>query len=192
LARGYLNGPGATAARFIPDPFGRQPGGRLHRSGDLVRQLPQGELDYIGRRDRQLKCRGFRIDPGEIEATLAAHPDVRAAAVVLERKSGRTERLVAHVVTARNWPAITADLQAWLARRLPDYMIPSIIAPIDELPLTRNGKLDRERLVIPALSRRDFDAIGGLLERIERWEETEVRVMLAAAQADGEGLNGRP
>ena len=192
LARGYLNGPGATAARFIPDPFGQEPGGRLHRSGDLVRQLPQGELDYIGRRDRQLKCRGFRIDPGEIEATLAAHPDVRAAAVVLERKSGPTERLVAHVVTARNWPAIAADLKAWLARRLPDYMIPSIIAPIDELPLTRNGKLDRERLVIPAPSRRDFNAIGGLLERIERWEDSEVRVMLAAAQADGEGLNGRP
>lgn len=193
LARGYLHDPVATAVRFTPDPFGAEPGGRLHRSGDLVRQLPQGELEYIGRRDRQFKCRGFRVDPAEIEAALAAHPHIRAAAVALDRETGPSERLVAHVVAAADRLVPAVELRRWLAQRLPDYMIPSIIVAVNELPLTRNGKLDRERLTVPALSGRDAETIGALLQQIERFDDSEVRVMLAAgATANGGGLDGRP
>ncbi|MDX3192981.1 amino acid adenylation domain-containing protein [Streptomyces sp. MN03-5084-2B] len=143
LARGYLNRPGLTAERFVADPF--TPGGRMYRTGDLARWLPGGEAEYASRRDDQIKLRGFRIEPGEVTAALLAVPGVREAAVLADREG--EPRLVAGVAggerTAHEW-------RAALAGRLPDYMIPSVFAEFDRLPLSRSGKLDRDAVLARA------------------------------------------
>ncbi|WP_051898658.1 non-ribosomal peptide synthetase [Sciscionella sediminilitoris] len=141
LARGYLGNPGRTAERFLACPDGR----RMYRTGDLVRIRPDGQLDYAGRADRQVKLRGFRIELGEIEAVLGGHPEVRAATVVL-RAAGPDgpARLVGYVVGDGE-----ADLRAHLARSLPEYMVPAAIMRLPELPLTANGKIDENALPAP-------------------------------------------
>ena len=144
LARGYLHRPGLTAERFVPDPF--VPGERMYRTGDLARWLPDGEAEYAGRRDDQIKLRGFRIEPGEVTAALLAVPGVREAAVLVDRDG--EPRLVAGVAggggrTPHEW-------RAALAERLPDYMIPSVFAEFDRLPLSRSGKLDRDAVLAHA------------------------------------------
>ncbi|WP_299537839.1 non-ribosomal peptide synthetase [uncultured Streptomyces sp.] len=145
LATGYRNREELTAERFVPDP--RRPGGRLYRTGDLVRQRPDGALEFLGRADGQVKLRGFRIELGEIETRLAAHPAVRAAAV-------RTwqDRLVAYVVPAAGAGAAPGrdELRTFLARSVPDHMVPAAYVPLDALPVTVNGKLDRSALPEPA------------------------------------------
>jgi myxalamid-type nonribosomal peptide synthetase MxaA len=138
VAGGYHNLPEQTAERFIPDPFGGAPGARLYRTGDLVRRLPDGALDFLGRTDRQIKLRGFRIEPGEIEAALVSHPGVRAAVVT---KSDH--RLVAYVVGQ------TDGLADFLRERLPQSMVPSAFVTMDALPLTANGKIDFRALPEP-------------------------------------------
>ncbi|WP_432422181.1 amino acid adenylation domain-containing protein [Robbsia betulipollinis] len=142
LARGYLRQPALTAERFVPDPFSRDGGARLYRTGDLVRWREDGALDYLGRLDHQVKIRGLRIEPGEIEAVLRQEPGVREAVVTT---SG--ERLVAYVTGAVPEPAA---LRARLAGTLPDYMVPWRIVVLDTLPLGENGKLDRRALPEPA------------------------------------------
>ncbi|WP_327344227.1 MupA/Atu3671 family FMN-dependent luciferase-like monooxygenase [Streptomyces europaeiscabiei] len=153
VARGYLGRPALTAERFIPDPFSAEPGARLYRTGDLVRRRGDGELEFLGRLDHQVKVLGHRIELGEIENTLGAHPDVRGV-VVTVRGDGGHSRLVAHCVPVPHGPdALTAAaLRAFGARTLPDYMVPADVVFLDALPMTANGKVDRKRL--PALENR--------------------------------------
>ncbi len=152
LSRGYLNRPDLTAERYVPDPFSGEPGGRLYRTSDLVRWLPSGELEYLGRLDFQVKIRGFRVELEEIEATLAAHPAVRAC-VVVAREAGaagaeaRDLRLVAYVVShSEDFPG---EFREHLKARLPEYMVPTAWVRMDALPLTPNGKVDRKALPAP-------------------------------------------
>ncbi|MEV4298514.1 non-ribosomal peptide synthetase/MFS transporter [Microbispora rosea] len=143
LARGYLNRPGLTADRFLPDPYG-PPGSRMYRTGDLGRWTASGDLEFLGRRDLQVKIRGYRVELGEVESVLADHPDVAQAVV-----EPRGEQLVAYLVPAAGEAGDTAAVRAWLADRLPAYMIPSRYAWLDELPLKSHGKVDRSRLPEP-------------------------------------------
>ena len=157
VARGYLNRPELTAARFVENPFHEEApatGVRLYRSGDLARCLPDGELHYLGRIDEQVKIRGFRIEPGEIEHRLAQHGQVAAAVVVARRDGTDDSRLVGYVTThvePVDCAALAASLREHLASTLPDYMIPAQIVIVDSLPLTANGKVDRQALPAPEL-----------------------------------------
>jgi amino acid adenylation domain-containing protein len=150
VALGYLNRPELTAEKFIPNPFGE---GRLYRSGDLVRRLPDGELEYLGRKDQQVKIRGFRVELGEIESHLLRHPLVREAVVILRGNSSAAQKLVAYLVL--NGPGVPApsELREFLRPKLPDYMIPLAFVVITSLPLTPNGKLDRQALLDPDAQR---------------------------------------
>ena len=151
LARGYVGRAGLTAERFIPNPFGE--GGRLYRTGDLGRYLPEGGIAYAGRRDHQVKIRGFRIELGEVEAALLAHPDVRQAVVVAREDVPGEPRLVAYVVGETD----SAALREHVKQHVPDYMVPSVFVPLDELPLTPSGKIDRLALPAPAEGLRGSD-----------------------------------
>src|SRR5436309_12504361 len=148
LARGYLGRPALTAERFIPDPLG-EPGARLYRVGDLARTRTDGEIEYLGRIDHQVKVRGFRIELGEIEAVLCAHPAVGKAVVFTHSFAAEDVRLVAWVVPAAG-QVDAAALLAWVGERLPEYMVPSAVVELAALPMTPNGKVDRRALPAPA------------------------------------------
>jgi acyl-coenzyme A synthetase/AMP-(fatty) acid ligase len=143
LARGYVNLPGMTAGRFVPDPYG-PPGSRMYRTGDLGVLNDRGDLVFRGRADAQVKVRGFRVELGEVEAGLLAHDAVTAAAVVAYESQTGT-RLAAFVEVNGTAPT-TAQLSATLASRVPDYMIPARWAQVDQMPLTGHGKVDRRAL----------------------------------------------
>jgi amino acid adenylation domain-containing protein len=149
LARGYLERPQLTAEKFLTDASGE----RLYRTGDLVRWGADGELEFLGRLDDQVKIRGFRIELHEIVAGLDAHPAVEASAVVAHEDGQGSRRLVAYVVPADGQPLVAEVLQGHLARLLPDYMVPAVYLELAELPLTANGKVDREALPDPEASR---------------------------------------
>ncbi|XVQ08590.1 amino acid adenylation domain-containing protein [Spirillospora sp. CA-255316] len=159
LARGYLNRPALSSERFVADPFG-VPGARMYRTGDVARWRPDGRLEYLGRSDQQVQLRGFRIELGEIEAVLARHESVSDVAVVV-----RDERLIAYVVGADD------DLRGYASERLPDYMVPAAVVELDALPLTANGKLDRNALPAP-----DFAAKVSLREPGSPFEEILARL----------------
>ncbi|MFE2280598.1 amino acid adenylation domain-containing protein [Streptomyces sp. NPDC059454] len=148
VAAGYLNRSELTAERFLDDPYG-PPGTRMYRSGDLARRRPDGTLDYLGRADAQIQLRGFRVEPGEIEAVLAAHPGVARTAVVPRRSANGALHLVAYTVPAGDEPASPSALRAHAAAHLPEHMVPAVCVPVDALPLTANGKLDVRALPAP-------------------------------------------
>ncbi|MEW5925951.1 MAG: non-ribosomal peptide synthase/polyketide synthase [Gemmatimonadota bacterium] len=150
VARGYHRRPGLTAERFVPDPFSARPGARMYRTGDRARWLAGGELEYLGRIDGQVKVRGFRIEPGEVESALLEHPGVGDAVVAPRPDGGGGVRLVAYHLAAEGEarPA-AAELRAWLRERLPDYMVPSGFVGLDAFPLTPSGKVDRRALPEP-------------------------------------------
>ncbi len=175
LARGYVGRPDLTADRFSPDPFSSQPGLRLYRTGDLVRLRPDGNIEFIGRQDYQVKVRGFRVELEEIEITLATHPNVRAAVVVASGATQDGARLVAYVVSDRTEPPTPAELRAFLKEKLPEYMIPSIFIALEALPLTPTGKLDRLALPKPEEAL-DVAKARGFTPPRTPTEETLVRI----------------
>ncbi|MEV0321981.1 amino acid adenylation domain-containing protein [Streptomyces sp. NPDC050658] len=150
LARGYLNRHALTAERFVADPYG-PPGARMYRTGDIVRQGADGQLDYVGRSDDQVKINGLRIEPGEIAATLGRHPGVAQAVVTVHENKDGDRRLVGYAVPVRDGGRApdADDLRTFLTERLPEFMVPSLCMVLDSLPLTPNGKLDKAALPEP-------------------------------------------
>ncbi|GHO70186.1 hypothetical protein KSC_090780 [Ktedonobacter sp. SOSP1-52] len=150
LARGYLNQPALTAERFIPNPFSPQGGTRLYKTGDLARYRADGILEFLGRNDHQVKVRGFRIELGEIEAVLSQHPEIRECAVVVQVDRPDVQRLVAYVVSRQADATLSqTQLRDYVQQHLPEYMTPAVFVQLARLPLTVNGKLDREALPAP-------------------------------------------
>jgi len=149
IARGYLNHPRLTAERFIPDPFSRKPGARLYKTGDLARFHADGQIEFIGRVDQQVKLRGFRIELGEIETVLGQHPSVREAVVVAREDASGGKRLIAYLVTREEPPPAASEIRDYLKRTLPEYMVPASFVVLEALPLTATGKVDRNALPEP-------------------------------------------
>jgi amino acid adenylation domain-containing protein len=150
LARGYLNQPGLTASRFLANPFSKQPGARMYKTGDLVLRRANGDLEFLGRADDQIKLRGFRIELGEIESVLATYAGIKEAVVLLRTDVPDEERLVAYFVLNGGAPKpAAAELRDFLLAKLPDYMIPAAFIAMEAFPLTPNGKIDRRALPAP-------------------------------------------
>jgi amino acid adenylation domain-containing protein len=175
VARGYLGWPERTAESFVPDPFAVHPDGRMYRTGDLGRFRLDGELEFLGRMDQQVKVRGFRIEPGEIEAALSAHPAVREAVVVAQEDARGDRRLVAYVAAAGE-AVSPRELREHLRDRLPEHMVPGAIVVLASLPRTVTGKIDRQALPVPELASGSQQRPGlprSLLELdlVRIWEE---------------------
>jgi len=149
LAYGYWKRPEMTAHKFVPDPFSRKPGTRMYKTGDLVRYLPDGNLQYLSRIDNQVKLRGFRIELGEIESVLAEHEAVRQSFAIVREDSPGNQQLVAYVLASPAAVDMPSQLRAHLSQRVPNYMVPSAIFVLESFPLTPNGKIDRRALPAP-------------------------------------------
>ncbi|HEX9445694.1 MAG TPA: amino acid adenylation domain-containing protein [Candidatus Binatia bacterium] len=185
VARGYLNQPETTRAKFILRPANGTPGARLYKTGDLARLLPDGELEYLGRTDHQVKVRGYRIELGEIEVVLAQHPAVRDCAVLAREDASTSlsaggaaadKRLVAYVVGRDGTAPAVEDLRAFLQARLPAYMVPAAFVAMEEFPVTVNGKIDRDALPAPRQQRANGETYKEPTDTLEIqlaaiWEE---------------------
>ena len=158
MARGYLNRPALTAGRFIPDPFSDDPGARFYKTGDLARYRPDGNIEFLGRIDHQVKVRGFRIELGEIETLLGGHPALREVIVLARGDTPGDKRLVAYVVPEDDLTPSVSELRGFLKERLPEYMVPSAFVTLEALPLTPVGKVDRRALPAPDQTRPDLEA----------------------------------
>jgi amino acid adenylation domain-containing protein len=146
VARGYVNRPDLTELNFVPNPFAEAPSARLYRTGDLVRHLADGNLEFLGRADQQVKIRGVRIELGEIEAALTAYPDIREAAVITQRNGSGDPKLAAFVIARAEHSTSSNELRAFLKNTLPGYMVPTAFHFLEKLPRTPNGKVDRQKL----------------------------------------------
>jgi amino acid adenylation domain-containing protein len=153
VSRGYLNRPGLTAEKYVPDPFSPQPGARLYKTGDLARYRRDGQLEFLGRRDHQVKIRGYRIELGEIEAVLAQHPAIAEVVVMAQPDEQDGKQLVAYLVAKSEHSLVMPELRAYLRQKLPDYMVPTHFVPLAALPQTANGKIDRHALPLPTVDR---------------------------------------
>ncbi|MHA2405206.1 MAG: amino acid adenylation domain-containing protein [Candidatus Hermodarchaeia archaeon] len=176
VARGYLNREELTAEKFIPDPFSDDPKSRLYKTGDLVRFLPDGSIEFLGRLDFQVKIRGFRIELGEIEAVLTEYPAVREAVVLVRQDIPEERRLVAYVVPKKRSEMRISEIREFLQQKLPDYMVPAAFVQLEVLPLTPNGKIDRRDLPAPQWEfqpEKEFVAPSKELEKIigDIWQE---------------------
>ncbi|MCP4628150.1 MAG: AMP-binding protein, partial [bacterium] len=150
LARSYLNRPDFTKEKFIENPFSDKPGSRLYKTGDLCRYLPDGNIEFLGRIDHQVKVRGFRIELGEIESVLSRHGQVKEAVVIAREDQPGNKQLAAYLVPKKEDKAPEhSDLREFLKAKLPDYMIPAAYVILESLPLTPNGKIDRKALPSP-------------------------------------------
>ena len=191
LARGYLNRPELTAERFISHPFSSDPKARLYRTGDLARYLPDGNLDYRGRIDYQVKIRGFRIEIGEIESTLHTYVYVKEAVVIVREDQPGDKRLVAYVVGDGN----VDGWREYLKAKLPSYMVPSGFVAMEAIPLTANGKVDREALPMPEEKQINSECVGPrnsneqilttIWKRVlgvKRWESMIISLKLVATR----------
>ena len=187
LARGYIGRPDLTAERFVPSPFGGEPGARLYQTGDLVRLRPEGNLEFLGRVDTQVKLRGFRIELGEIEAALLRHPGVREAVVVAREPEEGDRRLVGYVVGRSGGGPAVDSLRSFLAERLPDYMVPSAFVALKVLPRTPNGKIDRRALPAPEGARPVRDAAPTVPGT--RLEETLAGIWAQVLKVDRVGIH---
>ncbi|MGH2347602.1 MAG: non-ribosomal peptide synthetase, partial [Chloroflexota bacterium] len=152
VARGYLRRPDLTAERFIPDPYSAQAGARLYRTGDLARYQSDGNIEYLGRLDDQVKVRGYRIELGEIEAVLTRHPAVREVVAMAREDTPGDVRLTAYVVPRTGEAPSAGDLRGFLVGKLPEYMVPAAFVPLETLPLTLNGKVNRRELPVPGVA----------------------------------------
>ncbi|HEX5736602.1 MAG TPA: phosphopantetheine-binding protein, partial [Blastocatellia bacterium] len=146
LARCYEGRAEQTAERFVPDPYSGRAGARMYRTGDLCRYRGDGEIDYLGRVDQQVKVRGYRIELGEVEAALVSHPMVKEAVVVVREVREADKKLVAYVVSAGGEEVTASEMRRHLREKLPDYMVPTAFVKLDKLPMTPNGKVDRKAL----------------------------------------------
>src|SRR6185369_16584290 len=169
LAHGYLNRTALTAERFIPHPFSAEPGVRLYKTGDLARYLNDGNIEFIGRNDFQVKIRGMRIEMGEIEATLRQHETVNEAVVTLLHDLSGEKRLAAYVIPNPGCNIETKQLRDYLRGKLPEYMLPSALVTLTAFPLTVSGKIDRLALPAPEIDleiREDYVAPRSALEEV--------------------------
>lgn len=211
LARGYLENPALTAEKFLPDPFGKKTGGRIYRTGDMVRYRPNGNLEYIQRTDQQIKLRGYRIEPGEIENTLKKHPSVKDCVVVDHIDENTNEKLIAFIVidyvnivdtvkmkglgaaNANHWPTAfdekfyTSMLTGFLMEKLPYYMIPAAFIMLDKIPLKPNGKVDR--LGLPKFEMKNMELNGNYLPPENDLEEMLAGIWSQVLHNDRIGIN---
>jgi amino acid adenylation domain-containing protein len=177
VANGYLNLPQLTEEKFIADIFSDSPSARLYKTGDLAKYLPNGDIEFVGRRDNQVKIRGFRVEPGEIESVLGKHPGVNEAAVVLREDASGNKRLVGYVVRSEQGSATENELRRHVQSRLPEYMVPSEFVFLESMPLTPNGKVNRRALPVTkadsASGENDAPATNDPLQAqlIKIWEE---------------------
>ncbi|MED1785881.1 condensation domain-containing protein, partial [Brevibacillus fortis] len=180
LARGYLNRPELTAERFLSNPFHADPYARMYSTGDLVRYLPDGQIEYLGRIDHQVKIRGYRIELGELEAVLRTHPAVKEAVVTAREDKLGDKRLAAYVTTKEESREEGTDLAVWAKAKLPEFMVPSVFVWLDAMPLTPNGKIDRKQLPEP-----EWGQMASAQEYVAPRNQTEEQVAAIWSQVLG-------